>query len=238
MICSNLAIEICTAYKETIHTIVNIMNGDKHKGNNMLEQYHQSQNKCTKNASIRPNSSYVKAVLQRSKYDDGETNSFIIESIRKPLKSCLKKVNSDKRLLEKSHITFTKLVKVHYVPSLLNLSGNHMRRLWFQEKDYDMIKLNVHNLIQNVRNNRTRKSDDSLRGLERYFEIDAIKKIQVAATAAVLGEQAEQLRIGSSNPIKISEVCRLHTWRSIFDATKRGQFDETSQKNTHQMIII
>ncbi|OEU11105.1 hypothetical protein FRACYDRAFT_246210 [Fragilariopsis cylindrus CCMP1102] len=229
MICSNLAIEICTAYKETIHTIVNIMHGDIHRGNIMLEQYHQSQNKCTKNASIRPNSSSVKAVLQRSRSDVGETNS-IVKSIRKPLKSCLKKVNSDNQLLEKSHITFTKLVKVHYVPSLLNLSESHMRRLWFQEKDYDMIKLNVHHLIQNVRNDSTRKNDDSVRGLERYFEKDAIKKMQVIAMAAVLGEQAEQLRIGRSDPIKISEVCRLHTWRSIFDATKRGQFDETSKK--------
>ena len=76
-----------------------------------------------------------------------------------------------------------------------------------------------------------RKNDDSVKGLERYFEKDAIKqKMQVVAMAAVLGEQAEQLRIGRLDPLKISEVCRLHTWRSIFDATKRGQFDEASKK--------
>ena len=56
------------------------------------------------------------------------------------------------------------------------------------------------------------------------------KKVQVVVIAAVLGEQAKQLRIGRLDPLKISEVCRLHTWRSIFDATKRGQFDETSKK--------
>ena len=179
---------------------------------------------------IYNSSSSDKAVLQWSKYDDGEINPIIKSIIRKPLKSCIKKVNSDKRSLEKLNITFTKLVKVHYVPSLLNLSKNHIRQLWLQEKDYDMIKLDVHNLIKNVRNDSTMKNDDSVRGLERYFEKDAVKKIQVVSMDAVLGEQAEQLRIGRrSDPMKISEVCRLHTWRSIFDATKRGQFDETSK---------
>mmetsp|Transcript_35568 Transcript_35568/g.36073 ORF Transcript_35568/g.36073 Transcript_35568/m.36073 type:complete len:296 (+) Transcript_35568:92-979(+) len=91
--------------------------------------------------------------------------------------------------------------------------------------------------------NSNEDDEDCIRGLERYFDNNEAVHMTSMARNSVFFEQQEQLRTdttsthGFFDSNRISDVYKLYTWRSIFDATKRGSSDQAEAEAAATIVV-
>ena len=164
-----------------------------------------------------------------------------------------------KPIQRRRSVDFDNQVHVKEVPPILSLTEN-VGDLWLQPRDFVEMKRERESLVSKVRNGQVAKdnhgnrigngngnantntnanhnpsSDDySLRGLEKYIDIDDHNRSRIIKHRAwdtVLLEQDEQEILGDYDEQKIADLYKETTFASPEKAFVRAQQDEEAVKD-------